>query len=79
MKSSWASRISCAFNNNCIYLKLNWFAEHHLVERPDEEAVEEFAVEDGHPGHPTDELEVGEVVLVAHPGVGVDLGKDDGL
>ena len=30
-------------------------------------------MEDGHAGHPADKLEVGQVVLVAHPRVGVDL------
>ena len=54
-------------------LELYGFAEHHLVEGPDEESVKQFAVEDGHAGDPADELEVGEMVLIAHTRVWVDL------
>ena len=35
--------------------------------------VQQFSVEDGHPRHPADELEVGQVVLVTEARRGVDL------
>ena len=55
------------------YLQRDLFAEHHFVEGPDEEPVEQLAVVDGHAGDAPDELEVGDVLLVAHARVWVDL------
>ena len=55
------------------FLQRDLFAEHHFVEGPDEEPVEQLAVVDGHAGDAPDELEVGDVLLVAHARVGVDL------
>jgi hypothetical protein len=33
------------------YLKLDGFAQHHLVEGADEEPVQQLAMEDGHPSN----------------------------
>ena len=63
------------------YLQSDLFAKHHFVEGPDEEPVEQLAVVHGHAGDAPDELEVGDVLLVAHARVGVDLagGKNEKL
>ena len=54
-------------------LQSDLFAEHHFVEGSNEESVEELAVVDSHAGYAPDELEVGDVLLVAHARVWVDL------
>ena len=60
---------------NLSFLESDQFAEHHFVEGPNEEPVKELAVVDGHAGYAPDELEVGDVLLVAHARVWVDLQR----
>ena len=45
-------------------LERDGLVQHHLVERPDEEAVKELAVVDGHAGDAADELK-GMIVYVS--------------
>ena len=73
MKIQWQF---CASTSN---LQRDLFAEHHFVEGPDEEPVEQLAVVDGHAGDAPDELEVGDVLLVAHARVWVDLAGRGGI
>ena len=54
-------------------LQSDLFAEHHFVEGPNEESVEKLAVVHGHACYAPDELEVGDVLLVAHARVWIDL------
>lgn len=53
-------------------LQRDLLPQHHLVEGADEEGIQEPAVENGQANHPTDELEVVQVLGV-DAGVGVDL------
>ena len=61
-------------NVNGLHVRqLDLLAQHHGVERADEEGVDELLMEGGHAGDPPDEPEPDQMVLAADARVGVDL------
>lgn len=58
--------------NTLHVLKRNLLPQHHLVERPDEERIQETTMEDGQTNNPANKLEVIQVLWV-NAGVRIDL------